>query len=100
MNVSAIGAARALNITPPAGIGAAESTGTQSFTQVLANAAQSLSSLENQANSSAMALVSGQPIETHDVMLQMEEASVGLNMAMAMRNKVIEAYQDIMRTQV
>ena len=36
----------------------------------------------------------------HTVMLQMEEASVSLKTATDVRDKLLEAYQDIMRTQI
>ncbi len=55
-----------------------------------------------QQNSAEMQtkLVTGQPVEYHDVMIAVEKAGLTMNLTMAVRNKVLEAYQEIMRTQV
>ena len=42
----------------------------------------------------------GGSADLHTVMLQMEEASVSLKAAVDVRDKLLEAYQDIMRTQL
>jgi|CXWL01.1.fsa_nt_gi flagellar hook-basal body complex protein FliE len=55
-----------------------------------------------QQNSAEMQtkLVTGQPVEYHDVMIAVEKAGLAMNLTMTVRNKVLEAYQEIMRTQV
>lgn len=40
------------------------------------------------------------PVEVHDLMIQMEKASTSMQLTMAVRNKVLEAYQEISRMQV
>ncbi|KAA3615456.1 MAG: flagellar hook-basal body complex protein FliE [Calditrichaeota bacterium] len=45
-------------------------------------------------------LVSGETTDVHDVMIAMEKASVSFEMVMEIRNRMLEAYQEIMRTQV
>ena len=40
------------------------------------------------------------PVEVHDVMIGMEKAGVALQLTLAVRNKVLEAYQEINRMQV
>ena len=42
----------------------------------------------------------GGSADMHTVMLQMEEASVSLKAAVDVRDKLLEAYQEIMRTQL
>ena len=42
----------------------------------------------------------GGSADVHTVMLQMEEASVSLKAATDVRDKLLDAYQDIMRTQI
>jgi len=39
-------------------------------------------------------------IEFHDAMITVEKANLALQLTMAIRTKLIEAYQDIMRMQV
>ena len=40
------------------------------------------------------------PVEIHDVMIGMEKAGIALQLTMAVRNKVLEAYQEVSRMQV
>ncbi len=47
-----------------------------------------------------MKLLAGEPVDLHQVMLQMEESFVNLNLALQVRNKIIEAYQEIQRMQI
>ncbi len=42
----------------------------------------------------------GQPVEYHDLMIAVEKAGLAMNLTMTVRNKVLESYQEIMRTQV
>ena len=40
------------------------------------------------------------PVEVQDVMLAMEKASTSMQLTMAVRNKILEAYQELARMQV
>jgi flagellar hook-basal body complex protein FliE len=39
----------------------------------------------------------GEPIDVHQVMIASQEAGVALNLALQVRNKAVEAYQELMR---
>lgn len=45
-------------------------------------------------------LASGKPLELHNVMLQLEQARIGVQTFIQVRNKVLESYQDLMRMQM
>ena len=45
-------------------------------------------------------LVNGQDVELHDVMIASQKANVTLNTALSIRNKAVEAYQEVMRMSV
>ena len=45
-------------------------------------------------------LMAGRPVEYHDLMIAMERASTTMALTMQVRNKVLEAYQEISRMQV
>ena len=45
-------------------------------------------------------LVHGENVELHDVMITAQKATIALNATMEVRNKVIEAYQEIIRMPV
>jgi flagellar hook-basal body complex protein FliE len=42
----------------------------------------------------------GGPTDLHDVMIAMEKADISLRLAVQVRNKAVDAYQEIMRMQV
>lgn len=54
--------------------------------------------IESQGLQSALA--SGQDVELHDVMIASEKASIAMQTTLALRNKLLEAYQEVMRMQV
>lgn len=53
-----------------------------------------------QAEQGVRDLASGAAVNVHDVMLQMEQARLQFQLALQVRNKVIEGYQEILRMQV
>jgi flagellar hook-basal body complex protein FliE len=71
-----------------------------SFLNSLSDAFGSLNGQLNSADASMANFASGGSADLHTVMLQMEEASVGLKSAVDVRDKLLEAYQEIMRTQL
>ena len=77
-----------------------ESPPETSFGEVLKESLAEVNDLQVQAKSAAADLVSGRGGEMHDVMIQLKEAQVSFEMVMAVRNKVIDAYQEVMRMQV
>lgn len=79
--------------------GAAQETG-DDFAKQLMDVMKEVNEAQNEAVQAKTDFVTGRPVEIHDVMIAMERASVAMNLTMAVRNKVLEAYQEIMRTQV
>jgi flagellar hook-basal body complex protein FliE len=78
-------------------------SGTQSgdsFLNSLNDAFGQLNGQLNAADASMTSFATGGSADLQTVMLQMEEASVGLKTAVQVRDKLLEAYQEIMRTQV
>jgi flagellar hook-basal body complex protein FliE len=51
------------------------------------------------ADTAARKLASGQTHYLHETMIALEKADIQFRLAMAVRNKVISAYQEIMRMQ-
>ncbi|MEW5958627.1 MAG: flagellar hook-basal body complex protein FliE [Chloroflexota bacterium] len=70
------------------------------FIQILGNAINSLSQKENVANQATTSLAAGEDIELHQVMLAMQEADLNFRLALQVRNKLVEAYQEVMRMQI
>ena len=82
----------------PAGTPASNPAG--GFGQALTNAISSLSDSQNAADDASVRMAAGDPIDLHEVMLSRETASLQFQLAVQVRNKLVEAYQDVMRMQV
>jgi flagellar hook-basal body complex protein FliE len=82
--------------TSPAG---GQSTGAD-FGNALKQAVGALQQLGGQADASSLSLAKGDPIDIHEVMLANEQASLGFSMAVQVRNKLVDAYSEVMRMQV
>ncbi|HEX9593857.1 MAG TPA: flagellar hook-basal body complex protein FliE [bacterium] len=77
-----------------------EAPAATSFAEALKESLVEVNDRQIQANAAAAALVTGRGGALHDVMIQMKEAQVSFELVLAVRNKVIEAYQEVMRMQV
>lgn len=95
MNITGIqGATAATGGLPMAGAKGA------SFTDTLAKAVDSVNTLQLQAQDGARALADGTAANLHDVTIALEQANVALQLTTTVRNRVVEAYQEIMRMTV
>lgn len=74
--------------------------GQEDFGQMLSHALEGLSQMESDANQAATSLAAGEDLEIHQVMLAMQEADIGFQLALQVRNKLVEAYQEVMRMQI
>ena len=70
------------------------------FANQLMDVLKEVNASQNNAEQMKTDLQTGQPVEFHDVMIAMEKASLAMNLTLAVRNKALEAYQELMRTQV
>ncbi len=81
--------------------GAAKDPGrAEDFKGLLREGFQRLDQLENEAANQAQALMRGEEVELHRVVLAGEEAGLAFDLMLAVRNKVIDAYQEVMRMPV
>jgi flagellar hook-basal body complex protein FliE len=72
----------------------------RSFSQYFMSALEKVNQAQIEAETMSKKLASGQIVNVHDVMIAQEKASISLRLAVEVRNKVVEAYQEIMRMQV
>ena len=70
------------------------------FSSAMKKAVGEVNSLQNQADKMALNLASGDIEDVHKAMIAMNKAKLALDFTIQVRNKVIEAYQEIMRMQV
>ena len=67
---------------------------------MLGKAIDSLSSTQADAAAQSQALATGQATDVSSVVMSVERASLALQVAAQVRNKAVEAYQEIFRMQV
>lgn len=70
------------------------------FASKLMDVLREVNAAQNESRVQQEALMTGQPVDIHDVMIAMERASVAMELTLQVRNKLLEAYQEISRTQV
>jgi len=61
---------------------------------------EEVNALQRDAGESVEKLVAGEINDVHEVMVAVEKAGVSFELLMELRNKMIEAYQELMRIQV
>ena len=74
--------------------------GSGSFTDALGNALSTLNGQLSQADASMSAFASGQSADIGSVMVQMQEASLDLKLGTQVRDRLLDAYQTVMRLQI
>ncbi len=85
----------------PGKAGEKQGTGGEgSFSEVLSSALNKLNETQVKADSLSMELLTGEVQDIHQVTIAMQEAKLSMQLAVEVRNKVIEAYQEISRMQV
>ena len=82
------------------GGGSAGGAGKPKFLDLLKDGIKEVNSAVKGSEKASMDLVSGKSSNIHETMLAVSKAEIGFNMLVQMRNKAIEAYQDVMRMQV
>lgn len=70
------------------------------FGSVLADAIGRVEQFQKNADTSIAKFLSGEDEEVHKVALATEQASMSLDLFLQVRNKVVSAYQEVMRMQM
>lgn len=72
----------------------------QNFANSLKEAIAGVNDAQIASDKATNTLISGGDIELHDVMITSQKASVSMELTMQVRNKAVEAYQEMMRMSV
>ncbi|MBU8877827.1 flagellar hook-basal body complex protein FliE [Bacillus sp. FJAT-29790] len=72
----------------------------RSFSSVLKNSIEKINEAQIQSDKMTEKLARGENVDLHQVMIASQKASITMQAALEIRNKVIEAYQETMRMQV
>jgi flagellar hook-basal body complex protein FliE len=74
--------------------------GGQEFAAYFKNALQEVNTLQLDADKASVKLATGQIDDIAPVVIATEKAAIALQLTVQVRNKVIDAYNDVMRMQV
>ena len=83
-------------IAPNSSTNGPQSAG-ETFASIVGDALKDINSSQANADNAVKGLLSGNGEDIHQVVLAMEQARLSMFMLVEMRNKVVEAYQEISR---
>lgn len=72
----------------------------ETFLASLKDAIAKVSEAQVQADGSVQALMTGQTTNLHETMIALEKADVSFQLMLQVRNKIVGAYEEIMRMQL
>ena len=82
------------------GSAGASKSGGESFGAVLKQAIERVNDLERQSSAEIDRLLTGDSEDLHRTVLAVQKSELAFSMLLEVRNKVVQAYQEIMRIQV
>ena len=86
---------RLARLTPAIGPAAAPAP----FSDLLTDAVGQVNKLEDQARAAVDGLMAGSGIDVHQAMIATQESSMAFELALAVRNKAVQAYQQVIGMQ-
>lgn len=69
------------------------------FSDLMTDAIGQVNQLEDQAHTAVEGLMSGSGVDVHQAMIATQKASMAFEMALAVRNKAVQAYQQVIGMQ-
>jgi flagellar hook-basal body complex protein FliE len=97
--VQQVAAATASSITSPVAPAFRPAVDAAPFSDLLTDAIGEVNQLEDQANAAVNGLMTGTGVDVHTAMIAAEKASMAFELALAVRNKAVQAYQSVMGMQ-
>jgi flagellar hook-basal body complex protein FliE len=83
-----------------AGTGTSASSPASSFGSMLTDQISNLNDLQNTASAQSQALATGQAQDVTQVVADVEKAALAMQMAVQVRNKAVDAYNELFRIQI
>ncbi|WP_029913234.1 flagellar hook-basal body complex protein FliE [Pelobacter seleniigenes] len=70
------------------------------FSEALKNSISQVNSAQVSADKAAEQIAAGETKNLHEAMIKLEEADISMRLMVQIRNKALDAYQEVMRMQV
>lgn len=100
IQTGAIGDSKSIPIEKPSVTADVDQSQPKSFADTLQEAINNVNQLQKTADRAAQDLATGRTDNVAEVMIAAEKADVALKVMVQVRNKIIDAYQEIMKMQV
>jgi flagellar hook-basal body complex protein FliE len=100
MNISPIQPSSIQPVGSPIELGGPAPAGSSQFKNILQGAIDQVELSHNEANQSVQNFLSGDGEDLHSTILSVQRAGLEFDMLMQVRNKVVSAYQEVMRMQM
>lgn len=100
MSIDAIAAVSAASLVPAPAVAAPSRAEGADFTAMLGDGLARTDAGLKAADQNLRALAAGESPPPHEVMISMEEARMNLMLMVEVRNRVVEAYQELIRMQL
>ncbi len=81
-------------------LGRSTSPGAPDFGAVLRESLGEVNQLQAKADEAVEALATGKGISLHETMIGLEKADLSFRLVMEVRNKIVEAYREVLRMQI
>ena len=94
-----LGLSTATNLNTPPSVSGAMTTEPTPFSSLLTDAVGQVSNLEGAAQTAITGLLTGTGVDVHQAMIATEKASMAFELALAVRNKAVHAYQQVIGMQ-
>ena len=78
---------------------AADGTEAMPFADLMTDAVGEVNRLQDQAGKAVRGLMTGTGVDVHQAMIATQKASMAFELALAVRNKAVQAYQQVMSMQ-
>jgi flagellar hook-basal body complex protein FliE len=87
-------------LAEPAQLGSKPAGGSDAFGSALESAIGKLEQMRGEADGAVQKLLTGEGGELHTVALQAQRAEIAFDLGLQVRNKIVSAYQEVMRMQL
>ena len=77
-----------------------DSTNSENFVSVLKNTIKELNKTQKEADKAAINIATGQVKDLHQAAIAIDKAEINMKLMLEIRNKALNAYKDIIKTQV
>ena len=98
--ISAIGRVDSMAMTQTEQVNPMPEQAGITFSEIMSEGVNGVNESLKSANVQLEKLALNEPVSTHELMITMEKAKLELQMAIEVRNKLVEAYQELMRMQL